>query len=56
MHVYFFSIFSDVGPEQTMTHVETLVPRKAGPRKITALFTSRQLIEVTGSKQIVVED
>lgn len=47
---------NDVGPEKTMTHVEALAPRKAGPRKITAVFTSRQLIEVVGSKQVVVED
>ncbi|XP_035205154.1 hemocyte protein-glutamine gamma-glutamyltransferase-like [Stegodyphus dumicola] len=46
----------DVGPESTMTHVETLVPRKVGPRKITAIFTSRQLIEILGTKQIVVKD
>lgn len=49
-------LLSDVGPEETMTHVETLAPRKAGPRKITAVFTSRQLIEVLGSKQVDVED
>ncbi|GFY46463.1 hemocyte protein-glutamine gamma-glutamyltransferase [Trichonephila inaurata madagascariensis] len=46
----------DVEPKGVMTHVETLVPRKVGPRKITALFTSRQLIEVLGTKQVIIED
>ncbi|GIY43593.1 hemocyte protein-glutamine gamma-glutamyltransferase [Caerostris extrusa] len=46
----------DVEPRGGMTYVETLVPRKVGPRKITAIFSSRQLIEVLGSKQIVIED
>ncbi|XP_054712738.1 hemocyte protein-glutamine gamma-glutamyltransferase-like isoform X2 [Uloborus diversus] len=50
------TLLDDVGPGEVMKHIQTLVPRKAGPRKITALFTSRQLIEVLGSKQVVVYD
>ncbi|KAG8192992.1 hypothetical protein JTE90_028112 [Oedothorax gibbosus] len=50
------TFLKDVPPEGVMTHTEVLVPRKAGPRNITAVFTSRQLIEVLGSKKVVIED
>ncbi|XP_015904318.1 hemocyte protein-glutamine gamma-glutamyltransferase [Parasteatoda tepidariorum] len=46
----------DVEAERNMSHEETLIPIKPGPRKITVIFSSRQLIEVVGSKQVIVQD
>lgn len=47
---------SDIRPGENVSHVETLAPRKSGPRKISAVFSSRQLIDVVGSKNVVVEE
>lgn len=45
----------DFLPGEDVIHTETLVPKKCGSRKISAVFSSRQLIEVVGSQDIIVE-
>ncbi|RWS15713.1 hemocyte protein-glutamine gamma-glutamyltransferase-like protein [Dinothrombium tinctorium] len=44
----------DIGPQETVVHVEKLVPRKPGPRNIVVVFHSRELHDVIGSKAIEV--
>lgn len=48
--------FRDVGPGE-LVHVEhQLVPQKAGKQQIIATFTSKQLVDVTGSASVEVFD
>ncbi|XP_076318292.1 hemocyte protein-glutamine gamma-glutamyltransferase-like [Tachypleus tridentatus] len=47
--------FRDISPGETVTHGEKLVPQKAGLRKICVTFSSRQLIQLMGSKQVEVK-
>jgi len=44
----------DIQPKETITHVESLVPRKPGPRNVVVVFQSLELVDVVGSKQIEV--
>ncbi|XP_076348254.1 hemocyte protein-glutamine gamma-glutamyltransferase-like [Tachypleus tridentatus] len=46
----------DIQPEEVAVHTVRLIPQKPGPRKIVATFSSRQLIQVVGSKQVEVLD
>ncbi|XP_043278187.1 hemocyte protein-glutamine gamma-glutamyltransferase-like [Venturia canescens] len=48
--------FRDVAPEEDVRVEHQLVPQKAGPQKIIATFTSKQLTDVTGSAAIDVYD
>lgn len=42
----------DIGPGETISYVERLVPAKPGPRNILVIFGSRELNDVQGSKQV----
>ncbi|RWS27608.1 hemocyte protein-glutamine gamma-glutamyltransferase-like protein [Leptotrombidium deliense] len=42
----------DIGPRESIMHVEQLVPRKPGPRNVVVVFQSRELIDVVGSKAV----
>lgn len=44
--------YRDILPLETITHIESFVPRKAGPRTILVALHSAQLIDVIGSKQV----
>ncbi|KZC05406.1 PREDICTED: hemocyte protein-glutamine gamma-glutamyltransferase-like [Dufourea novaeangliae] len=49
-------MFRDVGPEEDVYVEHQLVPQKSGPQKIIATFTSKQLLDITGSAAIDVLD
>ena len=44
----------DIGPREQFVFVEELVPQKFGPRNIVVVFSSRDLTDVVGSKQVEV--
>ncbi|XP_055925322.1 hemocyte protein-glutamine gamma-glutamyltransferase-like [Argiope bruennichi] len=44
--------FRDISPLESVVHVERLVPQRPGKRVIVVNFSSRQLIEVLGSKHV----
>lgn len=44
--------FRDIAPLESVVHFERLVPQRPGNRVIVANFSSRQLIEVIGSKHV----
>lgn len=44
--------FRDIQPRETVVQIEHLIPARTGTRLIMANFSSRQLIEVIGSKHI----
>jgi transglutaminase 1 len=46
--------FRDIQPGESISHVLRFVPQRAGPRTIVVVFHSRQLIDVVGSKQVMV--
>lgn len=48
--------FRDVGPEQDVYVEHQLVPQKPGEQKIIATFTSKQLVDITGSATVDVLD
>ena len=48
--------FRDVGPEEEVRVEHQLVPQKAGPQKIIATFTSKELTDITGSAAVDVEE
>lgn len=48
--------YRDVEPLEDVSVEHQLVPRKSGPQKIVATFTSKQLIDVTGSASVDVLD
>ena len=48
--------FADVEPNDDVHFTETFVPKKSGPRKIMALFNSKLLNNVTGTKTINIEE
>lgn len=45
----------DIGPKEEFIHVEELIPQKYGPRNIVVVFSSRDLSDVVGSKQVLVQ-
>lgn len=49
-------MFRDVEPEEEVYVEHQLVPQKSGPQKIIATFTSKQLLDITGSASIDVLD
>lgn len=48
--------YRDVAPEENIYVEHELVPQKAGPQKIVATFTSKQLVDITGSISVDVEE
>ena len=48
--------YSDVKMGEMVSHVQKFTPRHSGERKIVVTFNSRELIDVVGSKQILVRD
>ncbi|XP_013781493.1 hemocyte protein-glutamine gamma-glutamyltransferase isoform X3 [Limulus polyphemus] len=46
--------YRDIQPGEVAVHTVRLIPQKPGPRKIVATFSSRQLIQIVGSKQVEV--
>lgn len=48
--------FRDVDPEEDVYVEHQLVPQKSGPQKIIATFTSKELVDITGSAAIDVLD
>ncbi|XP_022248775.1 hemocyte protein-glutamine gamma-glutamyltransferase-like, partial [Limulus polyphemus] len=50
----YHSKFRDIKPGETITHSEKLVPQQPGSKKIFVTFSSRQLIQLMGSKHIEV--
>lgn len=44
--------FRDISPLESVVHFERLVPQRPGNRVIMANFSSRQLVEVIGSKHV----
>lgn len=48
--------FRDIEPEEDVYVEHQLIPQKAGAQKIIATFTSKQLVDVTGSAAIDVLD
>ncbi|XP_003707216.3 hemocyte protein-glutamine gamma-glutamyltransferase-like isoform X1 [Megachile rotundata] len=49
-------MFRDVEPEEDVYVEHQLVPQKPGPQKIIATFTSKELVDITGSAAIDVLD
>lgn len=48
--------FRDVEPEEDIYVEHQLVPQKGGSQKVIATFTSKQLVDITGSAAIDVLD
>ena len=48
--------YKDVGPEEEVYVEHQLVPQKPGAQKIVATFTSKQLVDITGSISVDVFD
>ncbi|XP_043468472.1 hemocyte protein-glutamine gamma-glutamyltransferase-like [Leptopilina heterotoma] len=48
--------YRDVAPEENIYVEHELVPQKSGPQKIVATFTSKQLVDITGSISVDVEE
>lgn len=48
--------FRDVEPEEDVYVEHQLVPQRAGSQKIIATFTSKELVDVTGSTNVDVYD
>lgn len=44
----------DIGPKEQFFHIEELIPTKFGSRNIVVVFSSRDLTDVVGSKQVEV--
>ncbi|CAK9825429.1 Hemocyte protein-glutamine gamma-glutamyltransferase [Anthophora retusa] len=49
-------MFRDVEPEEDVYVEHQLVPQKSGPQKIIATFTSKELVDITGSAAVEVLD
>ncbi len=47
---------SDVKMGEMVTHTQKFVPRYSGERKMVATFSSRELVDVVGSRPIHVRD
>ena len=47
---------SDVKMGEMVSHVQKFTPRHSGERKMVVTFNSRELIDVIGSKPILVRD
>lgn len=48
--------FRNVDPEESIYVEHELVPQKSGPQKIVATFTSKQLVDITGSISVDVNE
>ena len=46
----------DVKPGEMVNHTQKFIPRQAGERNLVTTFNSRELIDVVGSKPLVVRD
>lgn len=41
---------------EMVSHVQKFIPRQSGERKLVATFSSRELIDVIGSRPVLVRD
>ena len=48
--------YRDVRTGEMVSHTQKFIPRQGGERKLVVVFNSRELIDVFGSKTIVVRD
>ena len=51
-----FVFYSDVKMGEMVSHVQKFTPRQSGERKLVATFSSRELIDVIGSRPVLVRD
>ena len=57
VHLTFVTfVSSDVKMGEMVSHVQKFVPRQSGERKLVATFSSRELIDVIGSRPVLVRD